>query len=300
MPISYPCVFCKSETRLFEAGNSTPREFFSRGNAYTIAAAEAKRRLPIVVCTKCGHGFTPLDIPPHMIVEWYGNEEPDQTFLANEEARRTTAKRVLAKIASLGKKKGQLLDVGSGPGIFVSQATQQGWEATGLEPSGWAVQHGRESYGVHMLHNTFEHLQSLPVHSFDVVTLFDVIEHVPDPVGLLQAIVRVLHPDGMLIITTPRFDSLLARLMGKRWYCIFPAHVHYFTQSSLELALQAAGFRLTAQRTHTRYLGARYLWQRLKTFLIHAPGATITSHDDSIILPINLGDEFEVYARKQP
>lgn len=299
MPTEYPCVVCQSTTTLFVPGTITPREFFSQTYHYKIAAGDAHQRLPIYTCQKCGHGFTPLDIPPDLIVSWYQQNPPDHTFLADETARRRTARTVLQKIESICAQPGRLLDVGAGPGIFVSEARARGWEATGVDPSQWAVQHGRQAYGVPLVQGDIMQLRNVATRPYDVVTLFDVIEHVPDPRELVQAAVAALRPHGLLVLTTPRFDSVLAALMGKRWYCIFPAHLHYFTRSSLQHTLRAAGFEVVAARAHTRYLGAQYVWQRLTSFLFPHRPAPSAGQRSSISIPLNFGDEFEVYAKKR-
>lgn len=262
------------------------------------AGGSKKERLPIYQCTNCGHGFTPLDVDAKVIARWYQHDAPDHTFIAEEKARRTTAQAVLKRIESYQERPGQLLDVGAGPGIFVSEAVRHGWDATGIEPSAWAVRHGRQTYGIPMIQGDISRLEELAAESYDVVTLFDVIEHVTDPAELLQAAVARLRPGGLLVLTTPRFDSILARLMGKRWYCIFPAHIHYFTRPSLDLSLRAAGCKIINARAHTRYLGAGYFWERLKAFLAGGLEKVSSHHPSSISIPLNFGDEFEMYAEK--
>ena len=137
----------------------------------------------------------------------------------------------------------------------------------------------------------------MPKAFYEVITLFDVIEHVTNPADLIQAAATLLKPQGLLVITTPKFDSPLAKIMGKKWYCIFPAHIHYFTQKSLTKILQTAGLTIVQQKSHTRYLSARYFWQRLIIFITGKQG-TIKNQATQSSLPINFGDEFEVYAQK--
>lgn len=295
----YPCVVCHSATTLFMFGTITQRDFFSRTHHYKIAAGGARLRLSIYKCTKCGHGFTPLDIPPDLIVSWYKQNPPDHTFLADENARRRTARTVLHKIESIETKHRWLLDMGSGPGIFVSEAQARGWDATGLDPSQWAAQHAQQVYGVPMVQGDITQLRNIVTQPFDVITLFDVIEHIAEPLELLRAVAGKLRPQGMLVLTTPRFDSVLARYMGKRWYCIFPAHLHYFTRASLHRTLRAAGFEIVVERAHTRYLGVHYFWQRLTSFISNGLATPSSGRQSSISIPLNFGDEFEVYAKKR-
>ena len=293
------CPQCQGPTSLYDKGTCTPRQFFSTTSGYQIAAGQIRERLPIYVCRVCGHGFTPLGVEPSQISRWYHATAPDFTFVAQEKARRRTARAILHWAEGYTPAKGRLLDIGAGPGIFVSEAARRGWSAMGLEPSTWAVRYGQEHFGIEMKLGETAALQEVPPNSCDVVTLFDVIEHVADPRALIEAAAAIVRPGGLLVLTTPRFDSLLARIMGRRWYCIFPAHIQYFTQRSLFALLQSAGFSILLHRTHTRYLSGHYIWQRLVAWLTGKSGTpAVSTHP--LILPVNFGDEFEVYARKQP
>lgn len=290
-----PCTQCGGSTIPFDPGTVSAKEYFHPEKAYIIAAAEQKMRLPIVTCQRCGHGHTPLELSETDIARWYSSEEPDMDFLHSEHARRHTARAVLSRIARHLPQKGSLIDIGAGPGIFVSQAQKEGWNANGIEPATWGVKHAQDAYGISLHQGGFEALEQFPEGSFDVVTLFDVIEHVVDPNALVRSAARVTRSGGLLVLTTPRFDSALAKLMGRKWYCIFPAHIHYFTRKSLSRTLTQAGYTITEEKKHTRHLPARYLLKRVMKMLgFSAPDTGA----DSSVIPVNLGDEFEIYARR--
>jgi len=205
----------------------------------------------------------------------------------------------LRRIGSLSQPPGCLIDVGSGPGIFVSEAERAGWQAYGLEPASWAVRHGRQAYKVEIVRGDLLKPLALPVRQFDVVTMFDVIEHVADPAALLRSAAALLRTGGILVLTTPRFDSLLARILGRHWYCIFPAHLQYFTEKSLRHSTAKAGFKFVAQLAHTRYVSFGYGWRRLCAWLTGGTIPNPSGSDSKFIGPINFGDEFELYASKR-
>lgn len=294
--MNHNCPSCGSSARLIMVGTVSVAEYFQRPGAYTITSGEHQDRLPLYKCARCGHGFTPITIDPSSITEWYAKAPRDEVFLGDEAARRKTAETLLKRIEARVPK-GRLLDVGAGPGVFVAVAVGRGWQAVGLDPSAWAVDHARDTYGVEMIQGDISALQNLPPQAFDVVTLFDVIEHVVNPELLLENSSRVLTSRGLVVLTTPRFDSFVARRMGRRWYCIFPAHLHYFTHRSLQAALEKAGFTSMAARSHTRYLSRSYLWDRVQGLFGYAPSSPTRQQSASI--PVNLGDEFEVYAYKE-
>ena len=287
------CPICGGTTRLFDRGTVAPDIYFSSTTSYTIADGADAARLPIYACLSCGHGFTPIT-NSHSISEWYEKAQPDSVFLSNEAARRKTARRVLETIERMVEPT-SLLDVGAGPGLFVSEAVKRSWRATGLEVSSWAVDHARKTYSVPMLQGDGEALGDVV---YDVVTLFDVIEHVSNPTEFLNGIAPHVASGGMIVITTPRFDSVVAKAMGKRWHCIFPAHIQYFTFPSLERSLHAAGFEIITTRSHTRYVSLKYLIYRLQNLFWKRPYSESSMFLQAAMVPMNVGDEFEVYARK--
>jgi len=225
MSEKFNCPICGSNTVSYIEGTVGAADFFAEGSPYVIASGSDGTRLPVRRCASCGHGYAPMEgVGADEVVKWYERYE-DETFLADESARRKTADVVLKRIKKVVSS-GKLLDVGAGPGVFASEAKRQGWQALGLEPSQWAVEQGIREFDVPMKQAGFTSLKEMPGASYDVVTIFDVIEHVIDPEELLSSIYKVLRPGGLLVVTTPRFDSLFARVLGKHWHAIFPAHQH--------------------------------------------------------------------------
>lgn len=281
----------------FLRGTVSAEDFFQTSSSYKVAEGTQKEQLTVARCKECGHGFTPLSVSAGAILEWYARAEQDEPFLATSRGRRTTARRVLSRIEALTSPPGRLVDVGSGPGFFLDEARRRGWQVQGVEVAGWAVRYAQERFGLPVTQGDFNRLRGLPPASVDVVTAFDVIEHLVSPRAFVQASERVLASGGWLVLTTPWFGSPLSRIMGKRWYCIFPAHLHYFTRASLTRLLADAGFRIVRARRHTRYLGARYVWSRVRRQL-GGKEQSLPRRAQKVVIPINLGDEFEVYARK--
>lgn len=298
---SIVCPICGGSTLLYQSGTTTGQKYFTASASYGIAGGDYKERLPIWRCRQCGHGVTDHGVTPAIISDWYARHSLDTVFLSDEVGRRRTAGQVLQRIGVATGKKGRLLDVGAGPGLFASEAKRRGWQVEGIEPSASSRAYTTEHFQLSLHAGGVERLRTLPAQAYDVVTLCDVIEHVIDPAAALRLVSRVLAPGGLLVITTPKFDSLLARLLGTRWYSIFPAHLHFFTRRSLELALSAGGFQVSAVRHHVRHLSIGYLWQRLVGWVGGRELQARTAKHGvlKLILPVALGDEFEIYARKK-
>lgn len=293
------CPVCGGSVKLYQAATTAGSSYFNGEGSYGIAGGDYNFRLPIWKCKKCGHGVTEFGVSSGEIMAWYKRHELDTIFLADEEGRRRTAAQMLRRIESLRGGKGTLLDVGAGPGLFVSEARRRGWRADGVEPADASRAFARDSLGIEVQAGGIEQLGDLPAASYDVVTLFDVIEHLPEPVAALREVGRILVPGGLVVVVTPKFDSLLARLLGTRWYSIFPAHLHYFTNLSLGQALEETGFRIVVRRRHVRHLSAGYIAQRLWKWVVSSPGRhkTVKNRLGKLIIPAANGDEFEIYAR---
>lgn len=292
------CPLCHGETTLYASGTLTPAAYFQETQTYQIAAGNDTARLDVYRCRVCGHGFTPLDIGSDVIERWYATRSPDTVYLQDLPARKRTAQRILQKVERLRGTRGDLFDIGAGPGIFLSEAAKRGWHVRGIESAEWAVEYGQRTLGVPTLRQaTIASLLSEPSASMDVITAFDVIEHLVHPEFLVREASRILRPGGLLVLTTPRFDSLLARVMGRRWYCIFPAHIHLFTRTSLSTLLRRFQLTPVVARSHTRYLSIPYLWHRLQVFLGRRVTPSSNHAGTTSIVPVNFGDAFELYAR---
>lgn len=136
-----------------------------------------------------------------------------------------------------------ILDIGCGTGLFLHLAQQAGFRARGIELSESAVAYARAIYGLDVHHGTLENAE-LPEESFDIITMWHVLEHLPDPVEALQRVARALSPGGLLLAAVPNFASIEARIFGRRWYSLdAPRHLYHFTPRTLVAALDVAGLK---------------------------------------------------------
>jgi len=226
----------------------------------------------------------------------------DKTYLEEREGRVLTFRRNLQPLTKMMPAPGncRLLDVGCHIGVFLEIAREQGWEVWGVEPSSWAAKQARDR-GLEVSIGTLKEAQ-FPSNFFDVVTMWDVIEHLTDPLGSLEEVNRILVPGGIICIHTINIESPFARLMGPRWPWLMEMHLYYFSPQTLSQMLEKAGFRLVQTFTQGRYLRLGYLLSRLEPYsrllargsesLVRALGLA------SIPIPINLGDLFTTLACK--
>jgi SAM-dependent methyltransferase len=153
--------------------------------------------------------------------------------------------RALAVLNALVPQKGRLLEIGSFLGIFLDRIRADGWDATGLEPYRWPADYARKKYGLNIVDGVLPN-RSLPDGGFDAVMMLHVIEHMPDPSADVRELRRVLRKGGIMVVETPRFDSLMFKLMGRRERSLnnCPGHIYFFTVQTLSKLVEKCGFEV--------------------------------------------------------
>lgn len=140
---------------------------------------------------------------------------------------------------------GKLLDIGCGYGFFLQEMKSRGWEVNGIEISQTGREYARNRWDMEVFAEPLENLQ-LPGDTFDVVTLFYVIEHVLEPLDLLKAVKRILKPKGLVLLRWPH-STPIVRLLGplSRKLDLYhtPYHLYDFSSKTIEKLLNQAGFR---------------------------------------------------------
>ncbi len=257
---------------------------------------------PIVRCKQCGLVYENPRWDSSLVNASYSVVE-DPMYVDEREGRVLTFSRNLAPFDALVAQNSQtrrLLDVGCHIGVMVELAQQRGWEAWGIEPSTWAAEQAR-ARGLHVITGTLTSTE-IPSDYFDVVTMWDVIEHLTDPAAEIQNVRRVLKPGGVFAIHTIDIESLFARVMGARWPWLMEMHLYYFSPRTLSKMLAKHGFQVIRSSAQGRYLRLGYFITRIEPYskpLYRALEAIIKRLNwGGVAIPVNFGDLFTLYARK--
>ncbi|WP_111598729.1 class I SAM-dependent methyltransferase [Chitinophaga skermanii] len=162
-------------------------------------------------------------------------------------------------------KTGSLLDVGCGTGAFIHYMQQIGWTVTGLEPDERARENAAKLYNLQPLPPST--LYELPAQSFDVITMWHVLEHVHDLHQYLDQLKRLVKPGGAILIAVPNYTSLDAKHYGKYWAAYdVPRHLYHFSPKSMQILLEQHGIQI--KRKHPMVFDSFYvslLSQQYKT-----------------------------------
>jgi len=205
----------------------------------------------IHACTRCGFRYTAdapdsNEIGKYYAAESYISHTNTSKGLINQlyhlvRSFTLHSKRRLV-IHAANQSIGNLLDVGAGTGFFVEAMIQAGWQVTGFEPDETARQNAMQRAGITL--ERPETLWNLPPASFDVITLWHVLEHVHDLKGYLQQFHQLLKPTGTLIIAVPNYTSRDAQYYGAYWAAYdVPRHLYHFSPDSMEALLQNHQFQ---------------------------------------------------------
>ena len=207
----------------------------------------------IVRCTVCGTSQTVPRPPDNLLGRYYPASYYPTGGYDPAYYRRTIQpwQRDKLDVVRRFRQSGTLLDVGCGAGFFVREASKNGFSAQGVEFSREAVEFGMRQGDIRLTEGDLLQTQ-FPHSSFDIVTLWQVMEHLPHPVEVVKRIRGLLKPGGILIVAVPNFDSVQARVFRSRWYHLeVPRHLYHFTPATLRRVLDAEGFDVLAEYQHS-------------------------------------------------
>ena len=216
----------------------------------------------ILRCADCGFGFTETRPSAEQLRKLY--ERMDTAVYESETAGRIrTARRHLRILTEHARQAGRLLDVGCASGRFVEAAADPGWSAVGIEPSetlsaqAKQLLAGRATVWAATLQEA-----ALERASFDAVTMWDVLEHVTNPVEFFETAAALIRPGGLMAVNVPNLDSLPARLLGRRWPLLLPEHLNYFNSRSLQACARRAGLLQLALGSRPVNFTVKYVLHR--------------------------------------
>lgn len=277
---------------------------------------------PVVVCAKCAftlvnpilrmdalieEGVASGSRPPGLLTssnldEIKGSyEEPIiEGFLQESPAKIVNAKSVLRSIKEATNSRGSLLDFGCGCGLFLSVAAQEGWDCQGIEPLVMHSIYARGRFGLPVVTGTLDD-RSFPAENFDVVTSFQVFEHLIHPDQVVEKIRRILKQGGLLVIEVPNIDTFWVKLFRERNRHFVEDHVSFFSSGTLKLFLTQRGFRIKRIFYPDRVMSVDHLLTWLQRYR-YTLGSRLRKNLSQTLLDrlisINVRDIVTVFAEK--
>ncbi len=282
------CWICGDRSLVLEKRGNLPADLSAEN--FRISDSAYGCTADLFICRACGFRQA-SDLPD--VLRFYQDMDDD----AYEESRdaRSVQARMLLKTVARYRDRGRLLDVGAGSGILVAEAARMGFDAEGIEPSGPLYAQAKQ-HGLNVHHGI---LPSPAARGpYDIATVIDVIEHVPDPIDLLRQVRSTLAEGGVAVVVTPDVSSVMARVLGRRWWHYRIAHIGYFNRQTLVLALRGSGFEPVKFFRPNWYFPASYLMERAFRYIPGALRFTAPARLDRWVVPLNLRDSLLVVARR--
>ena len=206
-------------------------------------------------CSRCGYAFVHPMPTREQLDKLYSDPEYLNTRVSADENRRVNIgqiERAGSRLDWLSRyiKKGKILDVGCGNGEFILKAGERGFEVYGLEVSTAAAEAVRSLTGAVIFTDDPEQLHRSGL-QFDLVTMWDVIEHVIDPHRFIGTCVSLLAENGLIVVSTPNQRNYHGVIHGDKWkgYREGEEHLHFFNKETLGMLMGSAGLAAIASRT---------------------------------------------------
>jgi SAM-dependent methyltransferase len=236
-----PCVLCG-------AADPEVLEVCDAAFVSTLVFKGHEQAYSICQCRRCGLVYVGETVDDALLDELYGAEYyqgRDASGFADYGAQETKYRaRFNLRLDRMRPwiSGGRTLDVGCALGWFLAEAKAQGWDAEGVEMSEHAATFCREKHGVHV-HTTRLEDAGLEPESFDLVSLWDTIEHVQEPRTILQTAFGLVKPGGYVVLSTGNWDAWRRRVQGQKWALLRPPkHLYYFTPTTLKTLVDQVGF----------------------------------------------------------
>lgn len=295
------CPLCKKDTYTVLFPSSLTKKDFNP----EIIKANLKNTLDnykkhsrIVKCTYCHMVYTnPLE-NFSLLLKGY-EDVVDEEYIKTEQYRKILLHQHLRRVEKYIER-GKILDIGCFAGYFLEIAKEQGWKAYGIEPSKWARAIAKKK-NLQVIGDDIETIE-LAKNQYDVITMWDVIEHLPDTSAILKKCHRSLRKKGIIALGTPNIESIVAKITKNNNPYLIRMHILFFSPKTLTRFLEEAGFTVLNVYSYGRTFPIAYIldritiqnkyYKKIKSFIRSIPFIA------NFAIHINIGDSFGIIAQK--
>ncbi|HOK39867.1 MAG TPA: class I SAM-dependent methyltransferase [bacterium] len=217
----------------------------------------------IVKCKECGLVYNNPREDFNKLLKFY-EDVIDNDYLKQQIAREITYKKLLDTLIKY-KNCGKLLDIGCYTGFFLKLAKTKNFIVKGIEPSKWAANYAKSILNLDVINTNIFDYQ--PFEKFDVITMWDVIEHLPNINDVFIKCNKMLNDKGIIAFSTHNIDSFASKLLKSNYPFIMRMHISHFSFKTIKYLLNKTGFNIVRIEEHNRYLKLDYFLDRLNSYL---------------------------------
>lgn len=219
-------------------------------------------------CDKCKVGFLSPEILFSDLKKYYSERFTTEKYVKPERLifLENNSRELLDIINrySRYKRNAVLLDVGTNIGIFVKEALKNEYEAMGIEPSK-AMADYANNLGIPIIRSTIEDFN--PKKTFDIITIFHTLEHLAEPIEVLNKLKSIQNKNGLLIIEVPNIESYMAKKDGISWKFIAYEHIFYFSPKTISVVLSNLGYKIVSIKKRNSELTTMNIRKLMRYFL---------------------------------
>ncbi len=238
--------------------NSQKKKKFSKSYIKNIFnSSSSVFDVQVVKCKNCKFIYLNPRIKQKIIDKSYSFSK-DRKFISQNKNRIKTFKNTLSLISNqIDFSNKKILDIGSGGGAFLKACKDRNITAEGIEPNKWLVNYSKKKYGINISTKNLNKINK----TYHIVSLFDVLEHIPNIKLAINKIYKLVKKDGFLIINVPDHNSLARKILKKNWPFYLTVHLHYFDKKSLSKLLEKK-FELVYSKPYWQVLELSYVLER--------------------------------------
>lgn len=234
--LEYPvCNLCQSKDYDVLFDNMTYWEYPGSFRVVSCRNCKLVFTNPRPVLAKIGQYYTQEN--------YWGRDFDSKEKKYNDARERDTAYGMVYDLLLKQKKKGKILDIGAGTGLFLSKLKELGWDVSGVEISPEAVKYAKKQYNISLKKGDVFDV-AFPKNTYDVVVLNGALEHMYDPMKTLQLAYALLKNGGILIFSVPNVDSIGKAVFGSNWFpWQLPRHLYHFSPTTIRAYLKKITFK---------------------------------------------------------
>jgi len=222
----------------------------------------------LVECKKCSLQYLNPRVESEIIIDSYENNI-DETHVSQDKSRIKTFSKSLKKIIKILDIKNleskSFLDIGSASGACLKSLKDLGFQEEGYELSKWMSEYGKKTYNVNINQGSISNITN--DRKFDLISFWDVLEHVADLNQTLQKVKNISKKNSILIINVPDVGSMTCKVMQNNWPFYLNVHLYYFNKKTIRTLLKKYNFDLINSFSHWQYLELGYLCRRAKKYM---------------------------------
>lgn len=217
----------------------------------------------IVKCQKCGLIFTNPRPKPDLLRSLYYEGE-DLNYIEQKEERIKNFEKVIKFIETFSPN-GDILDIGCGAGFLLYVAKARNWQVKGIESNRFFANFARTRLNIDVINRNVEEID-FKSNSFDVIVMWDALEHLTDPYLVLSKAYSWLKKDGYIFINIPNTDSMYAKILKSRWWFMVSMHLYHFSPSTINMFFKKIGFKYLRKKRHSQILKLGYLISKIRPY----------------------------------